>query len=401
MSGMSRWAGRVPRDLHPVAWWVWALGLAVAITRTTNPILVALAVSVLGVVVASRRGDAPWARGLRYYLVMGAVVITVRVVLRSVFGGDVTAGQAVLFRLPRVPLPSWAAGVQVGGPVTAQEMLAAVYGGLVLAGLIACVGAANTLANPRRVLRVLPRALYEVGVAVVVAVSVAPLLVEAVQRTRRAQRLRGSPARGLHGLRAVAVPVLEDALERSIHLAAAMDSRGYGRRGEAPARVRRLGAAGLLGGMIGISVGAYGLLAAAGPGWVEVVTLTAGIAACVAGLALGGRRVRRTAYRPDAWRWPEWAVCVAGLVPAAVLAAGVGAGATGFNPPTDPPAWPSVPLIPAVAVVVAAFAAVAAPPPLRAVAAGPGGKHRARPPAPAAPAMPAAPAPSLSQVAPP
>ena len=30
---------RLPRELHPVAWWIWALGMATAATRTTNPLL--------------------------------------------------------------------------------------------------------------------------------------------------------------------------------------------------------------------------------------------------------------------------------------------------------------------------------------------------------------------------
>lgn len=403
---MTRSGGRLPRDLHPLAWWVWAIGLAVATSRTTNPVLVGLVVAVLGVVVAGRRSDAPWARALKYYLVLGLVIVAVRVVFRSVFGGDVTAGQTVLFRLPRIPLPSWAAGVQVGGPVTAQGTVSALYGGLVLAGLIVCIGAANTLANPKRALRVLPRALYELGVAVVVAVNVAPLLVEAVQRARRAQRLRGNPARGLRNLRAVGIPVLEDALERSVHLAAAMDSRGYGRSGAAPVRARRISAVGLLGGMVGISVGAYGLLAATAPAWVGALALGLGVVGCVAGLAVGGRRVRRSSYRPDVWRWPEWAVVAVGLVPAAVLVAGVGAGATGLNPPTDPLAWPTVPVLPAVAILAAALAVVAAPPPRRLPGASdaPGEQlRRARvgpsTPAPATPPTPA-PAPTSAPAGP-
>ena len=30
-----------PRWLHPGAWWLWALGLATAASRTTNPLLLA------------------------------------------------------------------------------------------------------------------------------------------------------------------------------------------------------------------------------------------------------------------------------------------------------------------------------------------------------------------------
>jgi energy-coupling factor transport system permease protein len=91
----------------------------------------------------------------------------------------------------------------------------------------------------------------------------------------------------------------------------------------------------------------------------------AGAAACGAGLALGGRRVRRSCYRPDPWRWPEWAVTLCGLVPAAVLVSGAGFPAASLNPSTDPLVWPTLPLVPAAAILVAALAAVAAPPPVR------------------------------------
>src|SRR6202167_2897322 len=45
---------RVPRTLHPVAWWIWALGLAAAVTHTTNPVLLLLVLGVLALVVAHR-----------------------------------------------------------------------------------------------------------------------------------------------------------------------------------------------------------------------------------------------------------------------------------------------------------------------------------------------------------
>ena len=108
-------------------------------------------------------------------------------------------------------------------------MLAAVYDGLRLATLLLCVGAANTLANPKRLLQSMPAALHEIGVAVTVALSVAPQLIESGQRVRRARRLRGEPGRRFHVVREVALPVMTDALDRSLLLAAAMDARGYGR----------------------------------------------------------------------------------------------------------------------------------------------------------------------------
>lgn len=356
---------RLPRPLHPIAWWVWALGLAVAATRTTNPLLLALMVCVLALVVVSRRGDAPWARAWRYYLLLAFLVLAVRVGFRVIFGGDVTtAGEHTLLQLPRLPLPHWAAGVQVGGPVTAEELLSALYGAAVLSALLCCVGAANVLANPKRALRVLPRAIYEFGAAVVVAVSIAPQLVESVHRARRAQRLRGNDAKGIRALRVCAVPVLEDALDRSLLLAGAMDARGYGRRAGASRLARRATAAYLLGGTACLCLGAYVLLATSEPAWVELLAFGTGVAGCVAGLVVGGRRISRSVYRPDRWRWPEWLVAACGVLPAVVL---FGWPWAGLNPSTEPIVWPTLPLVPALSILLAALPAVLAPPPARPV----------------------------------
>jgi energy-coupling factor transport system permease protein len=339
----------------------------VAATHTTDPLLLLLVLGVLAFVVANRRGEAPWARAFKYYFLLAVTVVAIRVVFRSVFGGDTDPeGLTVLFRLPHIPLPGWAAGVQLGGPVTLEGTLSALYDGLRLGTLLCCLGAANTLANPKRALRVLPGALYELGVAVVVSLSVAPQLVESVQRVRRARKLRGGAQRGFHALRSIAIPVLEDALERSLRLAAAMDSRGYGRTGTASRRARRMTGAFMITGMCGLCIGAYGLLDGSALGPAAVPALALGSVLCCSGLLLGGRQVHRSQYRPDPWKVPEWAVSVSGLVPAVVLLVGAGFGPTGLNPSTDPLAWPTLPWVPALAILVAALAGVVAPPPIRA-----------------------------------
>lgn len=354
---------RLPRALHPVAWWVWALALAVAASRTTNPLLLLLVLAVLGLVVTLRHGDAPWARGYRFYLVMALTVIAIRVVFRVIFESGITPGDTILFRLPRIPTPSWYAGVQIGGPVSLQAVLSSALDGARLACLLCCIGAANTLANPKRALRVLPGALYELGVSVTVALSVAPQLVESIQRVRRARRLRGAHLRGLRALRAVAIPVLQDALDRSLRLAAAMDSRGYGRTGSATRASRRLTASLLLAGLAGLCVGAYGLLGAGLPAGVGTGGFIAGAVACLAGLALGGRRVSRSQYRPDPWRWPEWLVTACGLASATGLCLSLGYNPAALNPSLYPLHWPSLPLVPTASILAAGLAALAAPPP--------------------------------------
>lgn len=355
----------LPRALHPMAWWAWALGMATAASFTTNPLLIAVLVSVVAYVVVARRGDAPWARAFKAYLLLGLSVVVIRVVFNALLGAGVDGH--VLFTLPQANLPDWAQGIDLGGAVTAEEVLGAAYDGLRLAALICCVGAANALANPKRALRSLPPALYEIGVAVVVALTVAPQLVESVLRVRRARRLRGAPGKGLKAVRAIAVPVLEDALSRSLMLAAAMDSRGYGRTGDVPARLRRTTAALVLGGLLGLCLGLYGLLDATAPRPLGIGALAVGLVLCAGGLTLGGRRVRRTTYRPDPWRSPEWLVAGAGVVSALVMVSAGAYDPLQLHPSLYPLRWPDLPLVPLLGVLVGVLPAFVAPRPERPV----------------------------------
>ena len=322
---MPRWSGRPPlragtRDLHPLAWWVWALGLAAAASRTTNPLLLGLVIGVACLVVVLRRTDAPWAMGFRLYLVLAAVVVAVRLGFRVVFGSAYAApGSHVLLDLPQVPLPEWTTGITLLGPVTAESLGAGFADGLRLATILVCVGAANTLANPRRLLAALPAALYEVGAAVVIALSLFPQLAESVDRVRRARRLRGDTGKGIGALRRIVVPVLEDALDRSLDLAAGMDARGYGRRGSTSAAQRRLTATLLLTGLLGLCVGAYAVLDSTAPRWLGGPLLVVAVLAAVGGVASAGSRVERTRYRPDVWRVPETLVAASGALACAVV----------------------------------------------------------------------------------
>jgi energy-coupling factor transport system permease protein len=249
-----------------------------------------------------------------------------------------------LFTLPSVTLPSWLAGTRVGGPVTARGLTDGLYDGLRLAAVLICVGAANALASPSRLLKAVPGALYELGVAVVVAMTFAPQAVTHVRRVRAAHRLRGRPDRGPRAVRALVMPVIEGALERSVELAAAMDSRGYGRTAAVSPARRRATAALSLSGLLAVCAGLYGLLGAGTPAALGAPPLILGLAAATAGMVLGGRRSPRTRYRPMPWAWPEWVVAGCGL------AAAAGA-ATATRP--MPGGVPGLPLLPAVGLLLA------------------------------------------------
>ncbi|ARQ71028.1 cobalt ABC transporter permease [Streptomyces marincola] len=347
--------------MHAGAWWLWALGLAAAASRTTNPLLLALIVAVAGYVVAARRTDAPWARAFGFFLLLGAFVVALRVLFAVLLGSPI-GGTRVLFTLPEVPLPGWLEGVRLGGRVTAEAVMFAFRDGLRLATLLICLGAANALANPARLLKSLPGALYEVGVAVVVAMTFAPQLVTDLLRLRAARRLRGRRDRGPAALLSVARPVLEGALERSVALAAAMDARGYGRTADVPRAVRRVTAALTLGGLLGVCAGSYGLLAAEGAAF-GLPLLACGVAAALGGLLLGGRRSVRTRYRPDRFGVRAWLVAGSGAAAAVLLAVAASSAPAALDPPAVPLAAPAFPLGAAAAVLIGLLPAVVAPRP--------------------------------------
>ncbi|MER6800971.1 MULTISPECIES: energy-coupling factor transporter transmembrane component T [Streptomyces] len=348
-------------SVHPGAWWLWALALGTAATRTTNPLLLALLITVSAYVVATRRPNAPWARSYGAFVKLALAVLLVRLLFAVVLGSPVP-GTHVIVHLPEVPLPDWAQGIRLGGRVTAEALTFALYDGLKLATLLICVGAANALANPSRLLKSLPGALYETGVAVVVALTFAPNLIADVQRLRAARRLRGRPDKGLRGLLHVGLPVLEGALERSVALAAAMDARGYGRSAEVPTAVRRTTAALTLGGLLGVCAGTYGLLTAEG-GTYGLPVLLAGLAAALAGLWLGGRRSLRTRYRPDRWDARAWLVTGSGAAVAALLTLAADRDPAALHPGVVPLVAPALPLWPAAAVLIGLLPAFVTPAP--------------------------------------
>jgi len=347
-----------PRMLHPGAWWLWALGLAAAASRTQNPVPLLLILVVTGFVVAARKSDAPWARSYGAFLKLALLVIAVRVVFQAVLSSG-SQGPTVLFTLPELPVPG-STGIKLGGEVSLEAVLRAFYEGLQLATILVCVGAANALGSARRLLRSVPGALYEVGVAVVIALTFAPQLVTDAARVRAAHRLRGQTG-GLRAMKRLAMPVLEGALDRSVELAAAMDSRGYGRTREAGPAARRLTGLLVLGGLVGLCVGVYGLLSGTSADWMGLPMLLAGTVLAAAGIHLGGRRTGRTTYRPDPWALPEWLVACSGLVAAVTMFVTV---------ETDPAslvlagitAVPPVPVVAVMGILVAMLPAILAPP---------------------------------------
>ncbi len=338
------------RRLHPAAWWLWALLLAAAASQTTDVLLLALIVSVawLVVVVQAPPGGR---RVLRVYALVALLVLAVRVAFRVLLGGAV--GGETLFTLPELPMPDWAVGIRIGGPVTTTELAAGFADGARLATLIICVGAANALADPRRMLRSLPRALHSIGTAVIVALALAPQLVASafrIHRARSVRRVTGRTAR----LRSTLMPVIDDALDRTLSLAVAMEARGFGR--PLPRSSNWIFASTALG-LLLTAIGTYLLLDGSAAVPTGGAAVLGGLALGAVGLRASGRRRVVSTYRPEEWRLSEWAVVATGFALFAVVVAiaRVDPGAL------HPPGMPQPPLLATLAVLAAASPAVFAP----------------------------------------
>ena len=213
-------------SLHPLTWWIWAIGLAVSVIRFDSPVFTVVCVGAVAVVVFRNREDAPWGKSFNWTIKISLWILAIRTVIGVLIGVPIPG--TTLFTLPRLPLPDWMSGIRIGGAVTLERISSAVSEGIIICGIIIIFGAAASLTSPHRLLRVMPVYIYEFAISVVIATSVLPQLVSSVSRIRQAQKLRGQSLRGFSSWKRVAIPLLEESLARSLDLAAAMDSRGYG-----------------------------------------------------------------------------------------------------------------------------------------------------------------------------
>jgi len=213
-------------SLHPLTWRIWAIALAIAVMRFDSTVFTICCAGVVAVVVFLNRDDAPWGKSFNWTLKITAWILLIRTIIGVLIGVPIPG--TTLFTVPILPLPDWMPGIRIGGTVTYERLSSAVTEGILICAIIVILGAAASLTSPHRLLRVLPVYIYEFGISIVIATSVLPQLVTSVTRIRQAQKLRGQSLRGFASWRRVAIPLLEESLARSLDLAAAMDSRGYG-----------------------------------------------------------------------------------------------------------------------------------------------------------------------------
>ena len=286
----------IEANVLPASWWILGLALAVAAGLATD-MLATLAVICFSLALMFLfRTDAPWAQSIFFYLGLATFVLITRVLFRVIFNGQ-SGGEDIVFSLPVIEISlGFGPPLALFGNVGVATLMAACLDGLRLAAIILAVAMANTLANPRKLLKNTPGALYEVATAISVAINLAPQLIDSIQRVRRSRSLRGR-SKGVGVLASIVIPALEDTMDKSLALAASMDARGFGRRGALALGTLRLIRGLSFAAAVLLAVGAYLLVTSPEASWLPLTVILCSILALVVVVRITSKQNLRTQYR--------------------------------------------------------------------------------------------------------
>jgi energy-coupling factor transport system permease protein len=328
-----------------VVWLAWAVSAGASVQLAPSPVYVALVIAVAALVVSVYGLDTPFARTFPTLLTVGVTFALVRMVLTvaTTHGG---AG-ATIFTTPEFSLPDALGGFTVGGSVELEILLQSAAEGFAVVGVMAVFGAFNAVVSHYELVQSAPRAFYELGVVMIVALAFVPSTVAAISSVRDADRARtgGRVVRRGRLVRLV-VPILETGLERAVRLAESMDSRGFG-RGRTTARERLSGWCGFasllaLGGAFVALVGDARLAAV-------ILGLVGAVGLAVAVL-LASKQTTRARYRPRRLTRSDRALIAVSVAAPGVLALLIVLGDESLSWGASPLRWPAFDLLPALAI---------------------------------------------------
>jgi energy-coupling factor transport system permease protein len=292
----------VRRSFAVQAWLVWLFSAAVLTLYLRNPLYLII-ILLAARLVQNECGRSETAVKLSFWR-LAAIILVFSILFNLLM---VHIGRTVLFRLPA---NIWL----IGGPFTLEAIIYGAMNALVLITLLAVFLAFNALVPASELISIMPRALSNVSIVILIAVSYVPETLKQLQRIREAQALRGHRLRGLRDWQPILIPLLVGGLERSLNLAETMVARGYGETtGEQlPLRIR-----------IVLALCLFALFG----GWLlSFWNASAGVALILLGAVLAaavyitqGRQVRRTAYREARWNFSDSLLAALSLLPLLVV----------------------------------------------------------------------------------
>ncbi len=203
---------------HPVAWLLWLAAAGSAALLTRNPLYTTILLVNTGMTYLVLRTVVPQpTQGWSLFLRAGLALVVITVLFNAL---TVHFGQRVIWQLPA----NWPV---IGGNITLEAVLYGVSTGLSLFVLLLIFATFNIGIDQARLLRLMPRSFYVIGVVASIAVTFVPQMIVRLQNIRDVQRLRGHRARGIRDLGPLFLPLLTSGMEGAIQLAESMEARGF------------------------------------------------------------------------------------------------------------------------------------------------------------------------------
>jgi len=283
-------------NVNPRAWLIWVTSAAILAMVAQNP-LYSLTILLIAVLVNQVHGfegnglSLPVAR-------IALIVIAFSAIYTATF---VHEGSTVLFTLPGWPL--------LGGSITLEAIVEGASNGLALVALLAVFTALNAIVPVSELVRLIPGALHDIGVVILVAITYIPETRRQLVRIRQAQEIRGHELHGIRDWQPIVVPLLVGGLERSMQLAETMVARGYGATTNEDSTFAERAV--LLGGLLIALLGWILALWIGWPGWILLGVAALGV---VLLLYRRGRQHRRTRFKAFAWDWQASGIVLVSLL---------------------------------------------------------------------------------------
>lgn len=294
------------------AWLGWGLAAMTPLLLSRSPWLLLQVLVIVSVVRAVWR-PAMSHQGMAWFLRIAATFVLVGVAFNIL---TVHSGNRVIVDLPG----SWPV---IGGILTWNALVYGVLGGVALFTLVLTGITISTLISWTDLFHVLPRRLAPIAVTGSVAWAFLPQTAVAWRQIREAQTMRGHRFHGVRDFIPIVVPLLAGGLDRSLVMAEALESRGFGASASAPSRVRNpwqefAFGLGVITGLGGLAVAVY-CLAVGLATWAVI----AGLVGCISLAALVRMSPTplpaRTRYRTLRWTPADSLVTVASLVTVTIV----------------------------------------------------------------------------------
>ncbi len=285
------------------AWVVWLFAGGLLAILSSNPFYLILLLIISRLVEYSCAPRAPGLWRLPFWRIAALILFF------STLFNALTAhfGQTVLFELPaQWPL--------IGGAVTLEAAVFGFLNGLRLITLLSFFLAFNSIVPVSQLAGLTPRALHEIGLVLLIAITYVPETIGQYQRIRDAQAIRGHQVRGWRTWHPILIPLLISGLERALNLSETMVARGYGSTTSVsvPVRSRVI----MLMGLLLALAGALRFVWGGFDGW--VLLSLGGLIIAGAYLDLS-RLAPRTQYHYRRWTLSDTLTVVGALVALSVL----------------------------------------------------------------------------------